>query len=76
MSKEQHVTPKGPLWQVIGAGNTKATKFFDTQKEAIDYGREIAKNQKTELVIHNQKGQIRDKDSYGNENCPPRDTKF
>lgn len=76
MSKEQHVTPKGPLWQVIGAGNTKATKLFDTQKEAIDYGREIAKNQRTELVIHNRKGQIRDKDSYGNDNCPPRDTKF
>ena len=69
MSKEQHVTPKGSLWQVIGAGNTKATKLFD-------YGREIAKNQKTELVIHNKKGQIRDKDSYGNDNCPPRDTKF
>jgi hypothetical protein pcarcW_19674 len=76
MSKEQHVTPKGPLWQVIGTGNTKATKLFNTQKEAIDYGREIAKNQKTELVIHNKKGQIRDKDSYGNDNCPPRDTKF
>lgn len=55
MSKEQHVTPKGPLWQVIGTGNTKATKLFNTQKEAIDYGREIAKNQKTELVIHNKK---------------------
>ena len=75
MARNQHVTPKGDLWQVIGAGNSKATKLFDSQKEAIDYGREIAKNQHSELIIHNQKGQIRDKDSYGKDNCPPKDTK-
>ena len=75
MGKNQHVTPNGELWQVIGAGNSKATKLFPTQKEAIDYGREIAKNQGSELIIHNKQGQIRDKDSYGNDNCPPKDTK-
>lgn len=76
MSKNQHVTPKNGAWQVIGAGNSKATKLFDTQKDAISYGREIAKNQKSELVIHNKQGKIRDKDSYGNDNCPPKDRKF
>ncbi len=76
MGKNQHVTPKGDFWQVIGAGNSKATKLFNTQKDAIDYGREIAKNQHSELVIHNPQGKIRDKDSYGNDNCPPKDTKF
>ena len=76
MGKNQHVTPKGDLWQVIGAGNLKATKLFDTQKDAIDYGREIAKNQHSELVIHNTHGRICDKDSYGNDNCPPKDTRF
>lgn len=76
MGKNQHVTPKGNLWQVIGAGNSKPTKLFDTQKEAISYGREIAINQGSELIIHNKHGQIRDKDSYGNDDCPPEDTKF
>lgn len=76
MKKNQHITPKGNLWQVIGSGNSKATKLFDTQKAAIEYGREIAKNQHSELVIHNTHGRIRDKDSYGNDNCPPKDTKF
>lgn len=75
MSKNQHITPHGNLWQVIGAGNQKATKIFNTQKEAIEFGRKIAQNQKTELFIHNQKGQIRDRDSYGNDSCPPKDTK-
>lgn len=76
MGKNQHITPKGDKWQVLGAGNQKATKLFDTQKDAIDYGRNIAKNQEAELVIHRPDGRIRDKDSYGNDPCPPKDTKF
>lgn len=75
MSKNQHVTPKNGKWQVKGAGNDKATKTFDTQKEAIEYGKSIAKNQKSELVIHGKDGKIRDKDSYGNDPCPPKDKK-
>lgn len=76
MGKNQHVTPKGDKWQVKGAGNKKATKLFDTQKEAIDYAKNIAKNQKSEVVIHRPNGKIRDKDSYGNDPNPPKDTKF
>lgn len=76
MKKNQHITPKGDLWQVIGAGNSKPTKLFNTQTEAISFGREIAKNQCSELVIHDKHGRIRDKDSYGSDPCPPKDTKF
>ena len=43
-----------------------------TQKQAIDIAREIAKNQKSELVIHKKDGTIRDKDSFGND---PRNIK-
>lgn len=76
MKKNQYVTPKGDLWQVKGENNQKATKLFDTQSEAICYGREIAKNQSSELFILRPNGQIRDRDSYGNDNFPPKDTKF
>jgi len=73
MRKNQHVTPhSGGGFQVKGAGNSKATKIFDTQREAIAYGRGIAKNQQSELVIHNIKGRIREKNSYGNDSYPPR----
>jgi uncharacterized protein YdaT len=76
MGKQQHVTPHPDGgWQVKGAGNEKATKITDTQKEAIDAAREIAKHQKTEVVIHGTDGRIRDKDSYGPDPNPPRDTK-
>nr|DAF02539.1 MAG TPA: protein of unknown function (DUF5633) [Caudoviricetes sp.]DAM74360.1 MAG TPA: protein of unknown function (DUF5633) [Caudoviricetes sp.]DAX70224.1 MAG TPA: protein of unknown function (DUF5633) [Caudoviricetes sp.] len=75
MGKNQHVVPKDDKWQVKGEGNEKATKTFDTQKEATGYARTIAKNQKSEVVIHDKNGKIRDKDSYGNDPCPPKDKK-
>lgn len=76
MGKNQHVTkhPDGG-WQVKGAGNEKATKITSTQKEAIDAAIPIAKHQKSEVVIHGTDGKIRDKDSYGNDSNPPKDTK-
>ncbi|EHL78044.1 DUF2188 domain-containing protein [Bacillus smithii] len=74
MGKNQHVTPHpGGGFQVKGAGNSRATKIFETQREAIAYGREIAKNQQSELLIHNRKGQIRERNSYGNDPFPPKD---
>lgn len=71
--KNQHVVPHGKDWAVKGAGNDKYTSFHDSQKDAINKAREIAINQKSEVVIHNKQGQIRDKDSYGNDPCPPKD---
>lgn len=70
----QHVVkiPSGK-WAVKKGGSSKATKLHDTQKEAIDHGRKIAKNQKAELYIHDAGGQIREKNSYGNDPCPPKD---
>lgn len=73
MGKNQHVTPKGDKWQVIGAGNSKATKICKTQDEAAEYAKEIAINQKAELILHGRDGRIRSKDSFGNDPCPPKD---
>lgn len=74
MGKPQHVTPHPDGgWQVKGAGNEKATKRTDTQKEAIDVAKSIAQNRQTEVVIHRPDGRIRDKDSYGNDPVPPKD---
>lgn len=76
MKTNQHITKKNGEWRVIGERNKKATKKFATQKEAIHYGRKVAINQQSELVIHGVNGKIRDKDSYGNDPIPPRDTKM
>lgn len=72
----QHVVPTKDGWAVKGAGNSRATRVTNTQREAIDIARGIAINQKSEVVIHGRDGKIRDKDSYGNDPMPPRDTKY
>ncbi|MBQ7376873.1 MAG: DUF2188 domain-containing protein [Clostridia bacterium] len=73
MGKSQHVTPhpKGG-WQVKGAGNSKATARTTTQAEAIYIAKNIAVNNKSELVIHRTNGKIREKNSYGNDPYPPK----
>jgi len=75
MGKNQHVVPADGEWGVRGAGNDRLTSRHDTQAEAIDAARDIARNQRSEVVIHRPDGRIRDKDSYGNDPLPPRDNK-
>lgn len=73
MGKNQHVTPHpNGGWQVKGAGNSKATVRTNTQKEAISVARQISKNQSSEMIIHRSSGQIREKNSYGNDPFPPK----
>ena len=57
---KQHIMPKDDKWQVKGEGNSKATKLFDTQEEAIAYAKQVAGNQDTQIVIHRADGTIRD----------------
>ncbi len=75
MGKNQHVVPYKGKWAVRGAGNVRVTSVHETQGEAIEKARQIAINQESEVVIHGRSGKIRDKDSYGPDSCPPRDTK-
>jgi cytochrome oxidase Cu insertion factor (SCO1/SenC/PrrC family) len=70
--KNQHVVPHGDGWAVRGAGNEKVTRQFDTQRQAVDFARQTAMNQQSEMFIHNQQGQIRERNTYGNDPCPPK----
>ena len=72
MQTEFHTVHSAGGWQVKGAGNSRATVRTSTQKEAIAVASSIAINQKSEVVIHGTNGQIRAKDSYGNDPCPPK----
>lgn len=60
------------MWQVKGAGNSRATSLHQTQQQAISAAKNIAKNQKSELIIHNREGQIRERNSCGNDSYPPK----
>ncbi|WP_285163253.1 DUF2188 domain-containing protein [Shewanella goraebulensis] len=64
--KNQHVVRHDSGWAVKGAGNSKATSVHGTQ------ARSIAQNQSSEMLIHGKNGQIREKNSYGNDPYPPK----
>ena len=75
MGKNQHVTHRVNGWAVIGAGNDRATVVLPTKAAAVDRAREIAINQKSEMIVHKTDGTIQSSNSYGNDPCPPRDKK-
>ncbi|MGP3778799.1 DUF2188 domain-containing protein [Halanaerobium saccharolyticum] len=71
--KNQHIVPtSNNEWGVKGENNKKLTAKFKTQKEAINHGKEICKNQKSELLVHGKNGRIRKRNSYGNDPFPPK----
>ncbi|MCV2438170.1 DUF2188 domain-containing protein [Paucibacter sp. DJ2R-2] len=73
MSKRnQHVVPRDDGWAVRGAGAQRDTQLFDRKQDAVDRAREISQNQKSELVVHGQNGQIQYKDSHGKDPFPPK----
>ena len=69
----QHIVPNSNGgWDLKAANSQRATKHFDTQRSAIDAGRQTAQNQHSELLIHGKNGQIRDRSSFGNDPFPPK----
>lgn len=73
MGKNQWVTKRDNGWAVIGEGNSRATAITKTQKEAAEIAKNIAINQRSEVIIQGRDGKIRSKDSYGNDPLPPKD---
>lgn len=72
MGKNQHVVPHGNAWAVRGENNSRVTSIHSTQAGAESAARTIAINQHSEVVIHRPNGEIRDKNSYGNDPYPPK----
>lgn len=63
-----HVVPsRDGGWNVRRGGSERASGHYDTKREAVDAGREISRNQKTELRIHNRDGKISSSDSHGHD---------
>jgi len=56
-------------------GNPRAISRPATQEKSIKTAIPIAKQNRSEIVIHRRDGTIRDMDSYGNDPTPSRDKK-
>ena len=68
----QHVVKNGDGWAVRKGGSSRITSRFSTQSDAITAATTISKNQGAELFVHGRNGQIRLRNSYGNDSFPPR----
>jgi hypothetical protein len=76
MKKNHHVIPGSRgNWVVRTTNSSRAVKKFSTQQDAVEYGRTLAKKNKTELYIHREDGTIREKDSYGEDPSPSKSRK-
>jgi len=76
--KQVHVTydKKTDDWKVKRDNADRASFKTDTKQQATDKGRELAKVLKGELFIHNMDNTISNRNSYGNDPCPPKDKKY
>lgn len=77
MPKKSNQTWVSPIkathqWKVHHPRAERASGIFDTKNEALDVGRAISRNQKTEFIAQRHDGPIHIRDSHGND---PRATR-
>ena len=74
MKRDQHVVPnpKGG-WSVVRSGAVRATRVFDSQKDALGFARKLAKKENVDLYVHRRDGTIEERDSYGQQRFSPPD---
>lgn len=74
--KSNHVvSSKSGGWAVKKSSSSRASKVFATKEEAKHYGVTISRKEKTDLFIHGKDGTIQNRNSYGNDPFPPRDSR-
>ena len=67
MGKNQWVVKHEDGWAQRGEGHDRVTKTFVRQEDAIAAARETAIREKSELIVQGEDGQIRMRNSYGND---------
>jgi hypothetical protein len=58
--RNQHVVPRDGGWAVKPEGGQRVSSVHGTQCAAIDRGREVSRNQHSELFVHGRDGRIRE----------------
>lgn len=77
MRKEIYIVfnPDRGGWDAKSPNADKASKHFETKKEAMEWGHELAKKEGLELIPHGIDGKIQNPNSYSNDPYPTKDTK-
>lgn len=71
--KTHHVVPNPDGgWDVKRGGAQRASSHHDNKQDAVNTGRQVSRNQGTELRIHNKDGRIASSDSHGRDPHQPK----
>jgi uncharacterized protein YdaT len=72
--RDYHVVPNPDGgWDVKREGGQRSSAHLDRKSDAMERGRDLARDARVELVEHRRDGSIRDSDSYGRDPNPPKD---
>jgi hypothetical protein len=52
-------------WAVMVEGNDRASSTHSTQAAARQSGQQVARGNKSELLVHGRDGRIRERNTYG-----------
>lgn len=74
---EKHVVPNSDRggWDVKNNNAQRASKHFETKVEAMEWAKVQTQKAGAELIPHKKDGTIQNPNSYGNDPCPPKDTR-
>ncbi len=72
MPRALHVVPRDGDWAVLREGAQRDSSHHATQAAAIEAARFTATRERTELFVHGRNGQIRQRNSFGNDPFPPK----
>jgi len=74
MRGDYEAAPSGDgRWKAKQQGGNRAVKIHDTQAEAWEHAKDLARNAGVEALLKNRDGQIRERNTYsGRDPFPPR----
>ncbi|HEX7064554.1 MAG TPA: DUF2188 domain-containing protein [Bacillales bacterium] len=64
LEKGEHIVPHSDGWAVQAKDAKQPSRVFDVKTDAVEHGKDIAKNKETGLTIHREDGTIEEHISY------------
>jgi len=73
--KERHIVPNSERggWDSKRENAERVSKHFERKEDAVNWSKDKAKQEGSELIPHKKDGTIQNPNSYGNDPCPPKD---
>ena len=73
MKGDYEVAPAGDgRWKVQQHGSDRAVKVHERQDVAWEQCRDLARSARVEAFLKNRGGEVRERNTYGPDHCPPR----